>query len=89
MAPSTVREDLDQLWVEWRSHRGAEVALLRGLAQVNQRLAATQEQLAALSMFCHELEARVKALAATPCPDHRFGDRGICFTCGAPREVTS
>lgn len=59
-----LRDDLDQLLEEWRSHRGAEVALLKGLAQTNERLAEVQRQLTALGDFTEDLEQRVKALAA-------------------------
>jgi len=66
MASHTLREDLDQLTEEWRAHRGAEVALLRGLQQVNERLAAITTTLELQAAFCLDLEARLKSLSQVP-----------------------
>lgn len=85
MEKHTLREDLDQLTDEWRAHRGAEVALLRGQQQITERVNELHRQVVALGDFTEELERRLKSLS---CQDHRFGDRGICFTCGQPRAAT-
>ena len=61
-----IREDLDQLTAEWRSHRGAEVALLRGQQQLSERVAELQRQVVALGDFTEDLERRLKAFSAAP-----------------------
>ena len=66
MATHTLREDLDRLTEEWRAHHGAEVALLRGLQQVNERLAALTATLELQAAFCLDLETRLKSLSQVP-----------------------
>jgi hypothetical protein len=59
MGPSSVREDLDQLIEEWRSHRGAEISLLKGLAAANERLDKLDRALEAQGAFITKLEERI------------------------------
>ena len=66
MGVHSVRKDLDQLTEEWRSHRGAEVALLRGQQQLSERVAELQRQVVALGDFTEDLERRIKSLSQVP-----------------------
>ena len=63
MGYPAIRKDLDQLVEEWRSHRGAEITLLRGLDQVRVRISELQTQLNFQSDFLLELDGRTKARA--------------------------
>lgn len=67
--------------------------LMEEMHEANHRLkdavnhdAGVRKQAAALDKaLTKEAEAAVTSAVATfTCPDHRFGDRGICFTCGQP-----
>jgi hypothetical protein len=66
MAFPKLRADLDLMLDEWRAHRGAEIALLRGLEQVTRRLGELQTQLDFQGDAIRDLEARSKAHGGVP-----------------------
>jgi len=66
MGVHSVREDLDRLTDEWRSHRGAEVALLKGQQQLAQRINELAGVVEALGLYVAAVERRVNALSQVP-----------------------
>ena len=66
MGVHSVRKDLDQLTEEWRVHRGAEVALLRGQQQLAERINELAGVVEALGLYVEAVERRVNALSQVP-----------------------